>query len=106
MYRVCAGLPVSSFVYPLIPLVPCGRRALERYQRDVVFLLVIRSGEVAELGQAQVDKGLPRGALADQLRDPREAEHLPVGRVRLGQPVAVQQGAVAGLELETLFLVI
>src|SRR6185437_5852423 len=99
---VMARLPPD----PLIPLLPRGRRALERYQRDVVFLLVIRSGEGAELRQAQVDKGLPRGSLADQLRDSREAEHLPVRRVRLGQPVAVQQGAVAGLELEGLFLVV
>ena len=48
----------------------------------------------------------PEGPLPTSSRDPREAEHLPVGRVRLGQPVAVQQRAVAGLELEALFLVV
>src|ERR1700755_3631411 len=106
MYRACAGLLVSSPASPLLLLVPRRRRALERYQRDVIFLFVIGPGEVAELGQAQVDEGLPRGTLADRQRSPREAEHLAVGRVRFGQPVAVQQRAVTGLELETLFLVV
>ena len=66
---------------------------------------MIGTGEGTELGQAQVDQRLAGRALTHQGRDPREAEHLAVRRVRLGQAVAVQQRAVTRLELEGHLLV-
>src|SRR6266511_3850647 len=58
-----------------------------------------------QLGQQPVDQGLAAARMGAQLGEPRETEHLTVGRVRLGQPVGVQEQAVAGLKGRFAFLV-
>src|SRR5919198_5738576 len=89
------------------PLPHRARPALQGDQGDVVLLLPVRAGELRELLQQPVDQRLAAsGGLADHGGDPREAEHLAVRAVRLGQAVGVEQDRVAGPEGGLLLLVI
>src|ERR671914_313173 len=81
-------------------------RSLQVHQGDIVLLFPILTGEVGELGEEEVDqRRFVRVVRPYQALQPREAEHLVVRVVRLNQPVAVKQDALAPLKGDLLLLV-
>src|SRR5829696_7088111 len=74
-------------------------RSLQIHQGDIVLLFPILTGEVGELGKEEVDqRRFARAVSPYQALQPREAEHIAMRVVRLDQPVAVKEDALAPLK--------
>src|SRR5215204_4993611 len=81
-------------------------RSLQVHQGDIVLLFPILTGEVGELGKEEVDqRRFARAVSPYQALQPREAEHIAMRVVRLDQPDAVKEDALAPLKGDLLLLV-
>src|SRR5215204_2218483 len=66
------------------------------HQGDIVLLFPVLTGKIDELGEEEIDqRRFARAVSSYQPLQPREAEHLVVRVVRLNQPVAVKEDALA-----------
>src|SRR5665809_173294 len=68
-------------------------QSLQRHQRDVVLLFPVWAGDTFELGHERFDQVVLATTVGHDLDDPREAKHVCLGALGLGEAIAVQEQA-------------